>query len=223
MENNAPFVITIGRQLGSSGRLIGQQLAKRLEIAYYDKVVLSQAAEDTGLGRNMFHHANERKGFLRQFIGAVQPFVSGGDFYSGHQLTEENLFTLQSGVIQRVTAERSCVIVGRAADYILRDHPRCAKIFITANMEDRVRRVMDQKKVDYKNAVKIINHVDNQRSSYYNFHTNNTWGNAEAYDLCVNISSLGADATLDLVTDFVCKKLRIELPDASTPSIPEVF
>lgn len=220
MENNTPFVITIGRQLGSGGRILGQQLAQRLNIAYYDKIVLSQAAEDTGLGRNVFHHSNDKKGFLRQFIGAVQPFVGGGDFYASHQLTEENLFTLQSGVIRKVANERPCVIVGRAADYILREHANCVKIFITANHEDRVRRVMDQKKVDYKNAVKIINQVDNQRSSYYNFHTDVTWGSAEAYDLCINISALGAEETLNVITDFVCRKLQIELPENQTPFIP---
>ena len=223
MENNTPYVITIGRQLGSGGRLLGQQLSKRLDVAYYDKVVLSQAAEDTGLGRNVFHHTNDRKGFLRQFIGAVQPFVGGGDFYASHQLSEENLFTLQSGVIKRIANERSCVIVGRAADYILRDHQRCAKIFITANAEDRVRRVMDQKKIDYKSAMKMINHVDNQRSGYYNFHTGNTWGSAETYDLCINISALGAEETLEFIADFVCRKLQIEAPKHESPSIPEVF
>lgn len=227
MDNtpSLPYVITIGRQYGSNGRHLGQDLAQQLGIAYYDKVVLSQAAEDTGIGRNVFQHVSPHKGFIRQFIGAVQPFISGDDFY-GPQLTQETRFSLQSALIQRLANERSCVIVGRAADYILKDCPRRTSIFITADMSARIRHVMDDKKVDFKTAQRRIKHTDNKRASYYNFHSNSTWGSADNYDLCINISALGYQNTLNLIVNFIRQHQQLppnETPHQSNPPIPEVF
>lgn len=225
MDNRTPYVITIGRQYGSNGRRLGQDIAQELGIAYYDKVILSQAAEDTGLGRNVFQHTSTSRGFIRQFIGAVQPFISGDDFY-GPQLSEDNRFSLQSALIKRLAGERSCVIVGRAADHILQDHPQRTSIFISADMPDRIRRVMDEKKVDLKAAQRHIKQTDNKRAGYYNFHTNNTWGSADNYDLCINISTLGYKKTLDLIVGFIRQHQQLDTPKATSennPPIPEVF
>lgn len=222
-SESTPFVITIARQMGSGGRQLAQTLAQHYGVAYYDKTVLSQAAEETGLGRNVFHHNDDRKGFVRQIIHAVQPFIGGGDFYSNSQLSDENIFSLQSAVIRRLASERSCVIVGRAADFILRDHPRCIRIFITANMEDRVRRVMDEKKIDFRNATRLIDHVDEQRAAYYNFYADSNWGNADTYDLCINVSALGAESTLEFVKSFIDRRLFDAPVDAEPTPMPEVF
>lgn len=220
-STSSTYVITIGRQYGSNGRRMGQDIAQRLGIAYYDKVILSQAAEDTGLGRNVFHHTAPPKGFLRQVIGAVQPFIGGGDFYAP-QLTDDDRFSLQSALIKRLAAERSCVIVGRAADHILKDTPNLTTIFITADMPDRIRRVMDEKKVDLKTAQRHIKQVDNERSGYYTFHTGNTWGSADSYHLCINASALGYEQTLDLIVDFIRRHQHLALPDTAAPAMPPV-
>lgn len=226
MDSSTPFVITISRHYGTAGRLIGQAIARNFDIAYYDKDVLSQAAEETGLGPRMFHHTDthnfDRKGLIRQFVNAVQPFLGGGDFYSS-QLTDENIFTLQSGVIQKLASEHSCVIVGRAADHILRNHPKHVNIFITANLEDRIRRVMDEKKVEFKIAQKLIKQVDNQRANYYNFHADTTWAAAENYDLCLNTSALGREKSTQFIIDFISSKLHIPPPTAPSPAVPEIF
>lgn len=227
MNNTSPFIITIGRHYGSAGRFIGQTIAQHFGIAYYDKVVLSQAAEGSGLGPGVFHlpdtHSFDRKGFMRQVIGAIQPFIGGGDFYSNSQLSDENIFSLQSGIIKKLATEHPCVIVGRAADHILRDHPRHISIFITANIEDRIRQVMDEKKIDFKTAQKLIKQVDNQRASYYNFHSNNTWAAAETYDLCINVSTLGREKTTRFIIDFISEKFGIDAAPASHTAAPEVF
>lgn len=221
-DTSSPFVITIGRLSGTGGRQFGRELATRLGIAYYDKDILSRAAADTGLGPNVFHHNNDKRGFLRQLVGAVQPFIGGGDFYGGG-LTEENAFTLQSGVIKKLAADHSCVIVGRAADYILAEHPRISRIFLTANTEDRIRRVMDEKKVDFKTARHAMQRVDERRASYYNFHTSGTWGNAENYDLCLNLSTLGTNESLEFALQVLSQQLQVTLESAPTPTVPEVF
>ncbi len=217
-----PYVICIGRQLGSGGRQIGHILAQELDINYYDKEILSIAAEESGLGRNVFERTDEHKGFFRSFLGAVQPFIGGGDFYA-NQLSEENLFTLQSGVIKKLASEHSCLFIGRVADYILRDHPRRITIFISANMEDRARRVMDERKVDFKQAIHLIQEGDNQRAGYYNFYSSGTWGSADTYDLCINSSLLGISETAAFIKEFIAKRINLEfMPDVNQPT-PELF
>lgn len=204
MDTSSPFVINIGRQLGSGGREIGRQLAERFGIAYYDKEILSLAAQETGLGHDVFERKDERKGFLHSVFSVVQPFIGGGgDFYSTHQLSDENVFMLQSRVIQRVASERSCVFIGRVADYILRNHPRHVNLFIAANMEERVLRVMEREKLTMKAAMVRIEESDEQRADYYNFYSSGTWGSADTYDLCINSSVLGLEGTTDFIAQFI--------------------
>ena len=105
-----PFVITVGRQLGSGGRKIGKRLAERFGIAYYDKEILSLAAQESGLGTGVFERSDERKGFLRSIAQVVQPFFGGGGSFYDNQLSDENLFTIQSRVIQKVAANVRCVV-----------------------------------------------------------------------------------------------------------------
>ena len=200
---SSPFVINIGRQLGSGGREIGKRLAERFGIAYYDKEILSLAAQESGLRQGLFERRDEKKGFFRSIFHVVQPFFgSGGDFYE-NQLSEENLFIIQSRVIQRIASERSCVFIGRVADYILREHPRHVNIFITANLDDRIRRIAQRRNVLPKAAQSIIEEADEERATYYNFYSSGTWGAADTYDLCVNSSLLGIDATVDFIAHFI--------------------
>lgn len=221
-RNESPFVITISRQLGSAGRQIGHILAQEYDIAYYDKESLATAAQNTGLGHNVFDRNDKRKGFMRNILGAMQPFIGGGDFYAS-QLSDENLFKLQCGVIQKVAAERSCVFVGRAADDILYGHQRKVSLFICANMEDRIRRVMDMKKVDYRSAMHIIEESDEQRSGYYNFHARGTWGSADSYDLCLNVSTLDMDHCIELIEQYISMKLGIKPKERTEEPSPEFF
>ena len=206
--DNTPFVINIGRQLGSGGSEIAKRLAERFGIACYDKEILSKAAEESGLSPHVFERSDEKKGFFRSVISVVQPFIGGGgDFYN--QLSDENLFTLQSRVIQKVAADRSCIFVGRVADYILRHHPRHVNIFVAADLDDRLRCIMERCGVDKKAARDIIEDSDEQRSDYYNFYSSGTWGSADTYDLCINVSALGLDATVRFISAFVEEKLGI--------------
>lgn len=221
-ESTEPFVITIGRQTGSGGQQIGKILAQRLGIAYYDKAILSQAAEGSEVARKVLERSEGRRNILRQFIGAVQPFVGGGDFYAS-QLSDESLFEVQKGVITKLANEHSSIFVGRMADSILANHPRCVRIFIAANMEDRTRRIMDERKVDFKTAVRIIEETDEERAGYYNFHAETSWGNAESYDLCINVSTLGFHKTIDFIITYATAKLGIKTPSPDTTPCPEIF
>lgn len=217
-----PYVITIGRQTGSGGKIIANALAKRLGIAYYDKDILSQAAEETGLGRNVFHRTSDKRSFFNQFMGAVQPFFGGGDFY-GSQLSDESIYSLQSALIKRLASEHSCVFLGRTADSVLADHPRRIRLFISASESDRIRHIMDEKKLDFKAAAHYVKENDELRSGYYNFYANTNWGSAESYDLCINSTLLGLDGTTDFLYRFVTARLGIATDETPQTDLPELF
>ncbi len=212
MEKN--YVINIGRQLGSGGRAIGHILANDLGIAYYDKEILSLAAKESGMCREVFERSDERNRFLRT-LGNVIPFIGGGATYYSNELSNENLFRIQSEAIRKAATERSCLFLGRCADYVLRDFPRCVNVFISADRADRVRNVCRLSGCDERKAEEMIDRGDAQRADFYNFYSSGTWGAASTYHLCVNSSVLGIERTAELIKDFVAKKL------ASAPAAGE--
>ena len=136
------YVINIGRQLGSGGKEIGEKLAARLGIDFYDKELINLASEESGLCKEFFEKADEKasQGIIGGLFGMRFPFISEGAMPCTNCLSNDALFKVQSDVIRRLAAEKSCVFVGRCADYILREHPRCANVFISATKEDRIAR-----------------------------------------------------------------------------------
>ena len=203
-----PYVICIGRQLGSGGRQIGKILAKNFGIAYYDNEILNLAANHSGMSSEVFMRSDEHRGVLRQILGTFTPVMTGGDIYNS-QLSAEHLFTLQSQAIRKAANEHSCVFIGRAADYVLRQHQRCISVFVSANIEDRINRVMESEKVNQHTARHMLEIGDRKRADFYNFYTQGTWGTADNYHLLINSSILGITATADFIADFAQKALKI--------------
>lgn len=201
-----PFVINIGRSLGSGGRAIGHILASELNIAYYDREILLLAAKESGFCPEVFERSDEKNNFLRT-LGNIIPFIGGSDAFYRNELSNENLFRIQSDAIRKAASEHSCVFIGRCADYVLREHPRCVNVFITADMNDRVERVCNMSECDREKALELIEKADRQRAEFYNFYSSGTWGAASTYHLCVNSSVLGIEATAAFVKEFVLKKL----------------
>ncbi len=206
MEN---FVITIGRSLGSGGRYIGKLLAERFGISYFDKEILALAARESGLCESVFERKDEQKGFMRGVLGQIHNAWDGSGFVS-KGLTEEMLFRMQSDAIRNAAEQGSCIFIGRCADYVLRDHPRLVSVFIAADTEDRIKHIMKRTECDEKTAQKLIAHGDRERTSFYNFYSDRQWGVAATYDLCVNSSRLGLDATADLIANYVRQRLEIK-------------
>lgn len=203
------FVINIGRQLASGGRIIGEELAKSFHIPFYDKEIIKIASQESGLKREFFENADEKKRF--NLLGSLHGWFSGPteEGYLNNYLQSETLFKIQSDVILKLANQHSCVFVGRCADYILREHPRAINIFISANMDDRVERIMEyDKNINAEKAREKIENTDKQRANYYNFYTRKNWGMASSYDLCVNSSIIGIDRTVELIKSFVCEKLK---------------
>ena len=200
------FVITIGRQFGSCGKEIGHALAKRFNIAFYDKELIALASKESGLCQEFFEKADEKNsGNLLQAFAAGFTF---GPFQYNDFLSNDKLFQIQSDVIRKVASEHSCVIVGRCADYILRDNKRCINVFIHASMEERVKTVMNRQQITEQEAHEMIRKMDKTRPNYYNFYSDKEWGVASSYHLSVDSSLLGVEATVDFIEEFVKKALK---------------
>lgn len=196
-------IITIGRQLGSNGRIIGEALAERLGYKFYDKELIAKVAKDNGLSEHLFEGIDEKptNSMLYSLVMGIQ---SGKGLYYQYNdiMNGDNLFKLQSDVIKGIAKEDNCVIVGRCADYILRDHPGLVKVFLYANREERVKTLMARDNMSEKLANSAVSKADKRRSNYYNFYTNNVWGDVNNYHLCLDTASLPTEKCVDILAKF---------------------
>ena len=201
------FIINIGRQLGSGGRSIAAILAKHYGITAYDRNLIELAAKESGLSQEFFENADEKKshGFFHSIFSnrAAANALGGGDSY----LSNDALFKVQSDIIRDLAERESCIFVGRCADYILREHSRCINLFFTANLEDRIARMANEKGITPEQAEELIEKTDRRRADYYNFYSGKTWGAAESYDLCINTSLLGFEGTAKMLIEFIESKV----------------
>ena len=202
------FVITIGRQFGGGGRELGHRLAEAFGIPYYDKELIAEASKESGLDPEYFEKADEQApGSLIRALGASL-MMSGGAVGAENALAGENIFKFQSDVIREVAKNGSCVIVGRCADYILRNEPLCISIFICASDDDRINRVMRcHGAKSPKEAQEMMRKTDKKRAGYYNFYTDKTWGSATSYNLCIDSSVLGIEKTVGVIRDYVEQRI----------------
>ena len=203
------ILITIGRQYGSGGRFVGKKLAAHLGIAFYEKEVLNLASKESGICGEFFEKADERySGSLLKAI-AMGFSMNNAIFQSNDYLSNESLFQIQSDVIRKVAAEQSWIIVGRWADYILRDNPRCVNVFIFSSREDCIARLCHLHSISEDAAEEKMNKADKRRAEYYNYYSYKTWGAAATYHLCIDSSVLGIDETVSYIEEFVRKKLKL--------------
>ena len=205
------FVITIGRQYGRGGREIGRLVADALGIKYYDKELLTEAAKASGVKPEIFEAADERSpSFFSNIWSFNLGFNSGSYLIGNSPVSDEKIYAAQSNVMKNLARQSSCVIVGRSADYVLREHPALISVFIHSSIEQRIIRIMNRTNIDSaEKAREIAAKKDKLRASYYNFYTDKTWGAASSYDLSIDSSKLSNDAISRLIVNYV--KARIEL------------
>lgn len=206
------YVISIGRELGSGGKAIGEIIAKKLNIPIYDRRLIQMAAKESGFDQSVFKKADEvpARGFMTHVIRSLaSPFATFGSLYN-NSISNESLFKVQSDIILDKAQTENCIIVGRCSDYILREHPRHLSVFIRANYDDRVKYLMERNGISSQEAKELIEHTDAIRSDFHNFYAETSWGDARAYDMCVNSSILGIEKTAELVMDFAIKALSIQ-------------
>ncbi|MBO5181588.1 MAG: cytidylate kinase-like family protein [Paraprevotella sp.] len=208
MKTTEKFVINVGRQLGSGGRYIGERLAKAFDIKFYDKELLELAAQESGFNKKFFERTDEEHNLFQQLASAF-PFLNSGINPYDNMLSSESLFKIQSDAIRKAAEQQSCVFVGRCADYILRDNPRCVNIFISANLNDRIKRICQLTGITETEAEKRIMEGDKRRAAYYNYYSAGEWGKAETYHLCINSSVLGLERTTEYIQEFITQKLML--------------
>lgn len=190
------FVITIGRQLGAGGRLLAEELGRRLGVPVYNRELVEEAAHQSGLCKGLFEKADEHESNITPLGTGIWSF---GSMMSPGYINNDTLFSIQSQTIESLAKKGSCVIVGRCADYVLREHEGLLSVFVTASEEDRVARICASCGKDEKVCRNHIANAERKRASYYNYYTFKTWGAAESYDLCVNSSLLGIEGCADVV------------------------
>ena len=190
-------IITISREFGSGGRFIGEEVAKKLGIAYYDKNIISQIAEKSGLSPEYIQENAE----LSPKKGLFAYAFSGRDITG--KSVEDMVYEAQRNIILELAEKEPCVIIGRNADYILKDRDDVLNVFIHGDMPEKIKRITGLYNVKEKEAVKTMADTDKRRRTNYNFYTDQNWGKASNYTLCLNSSQLGYDRCEMIIMECV--------------------
>ena len=190
-------IITISREFGSGGRFIGEEVAKKLGIAYYDKNIINEIAEKSGLSPEYIQENAE----LSPKRGLFAYAFAGRDITG--KSVEDMVYEAQRKVILDLAEKESCVIIGRNADYILKDRDDVLNVFIHGNMPEKTQRIIRLYNVDEKKAVKMMADTDKRRMTNYNFYTEHKWGKASNYTLCLNSSQLGYDRCEKIIMECI--------------------
>ena len=194
-------IITIARQYGSGGREIGERVAEILGIPIYDKEIITHAAEKGNLNEDVLKSADESATNSLLYTLAMGSNVLGTTMHFGYKMPiNDKLFILQSELIKEYAEKGSCVIIGRCSDYVLRDNDGIFRIFIYGDLEHRKERVAARHpEIKSSQIIDVINKTDKRRASYYNFYTGAKWGKYDNYDMAINSSTLGIEATAHLI------------------------
>lgn len=192
-------IITIGRQFGSGGHEIGELLAKKLGIPFYDRNLVKMAAEELHITEEQAELEDEKK--LMSIVsnynlatGGYNDFMANAEFYAP---VGRDLYAVQSAIIKKLAQKGSCVIVGRCADYVLKDYPGCINVFICASKEDRKNRVMDKYHLSERKAAEKMKKIDRERKYYYETYSGKEWGSIQSHQILMNSSLLGKEKIVE--------------------------
>ena len=190
------FIITIGRSYGSGGRMVGQKIAEDLGVKCYNSELLIEAAKESGLCNEVFQKADEKP------ISAFLSFAAT-KYESGEMPLNHKVFLAQMQTIKKIAERESCVIVGRCADYVLRNRDDVINVFIHAPLENRVQRVIERDGVVPGKAEKRVKRIDKERASYYNFYSTKKWGASESYDICLDSAKFGIEGCAKIIESLI--------------------
>ncbi len=194
------YIITISREYGSGGRFIGKLIAEKLGISFYDSELLTKASDLTGISKTCMENYDETK---------ESAFSYAQGLYGMDMSLGQKVFLAQFETIRKISESESCVIVGRCADYVLRDYPNLVKVFICAPMEDKVKRAVEFYNISPNKAESVIRKKNKKRRSYYNFYTDKDWGKPSDYDLCVN-SKNGIENAVEAICAYTKRRFNLK-------------
>lgn len=197
------MIYTIGRQFGSGGREIGYQLSQRLGIPFYDRELVELASRKSGICEELFENNEEKTTTSLLYSMVMGTYTYGGMMAAPATMPIGNrIFLAQFETIQSLAAQGPCVIVGRCADYALRERTDCIHVFIWADLPNRVKRICERNQVDEEKAREMIAKTDKGRASYYNFYTNKKWGATESYHLALDSGRVGVEGAVQIIQKF---------------------
>lgn len=197
-------VITISRQYGSGGREIGEKLAEKLGIPFYDNEIIARAAKDTGFAETAFKNAESKATNSLLYSIAMGMNTYGNQDLGFTRLSlDDQIYIAQSNVVRKVAMEGPCVIVGRCADYVLKDFDKAVHVFIWADFDVRVNRAIEVYDLDPKKAKDSVLKIDKRRANYYNYHSSEKWGMADNYHISIKSDYAGIDTSVECIAEFV--------------------
>ena len=204
------IIITIARQYGSGGREIGARVAELLGIPLYDKELITDTAAKSSLHSEVIRQADETAANSLLYTLAMGSNVLGTTMHFGYKMPlNDKLFILQSEAIKDYAKAGSCVIIGRCADYVLRDEESIFRVFVYGDLDHRQQRILERHpEIKSSQVIDVINKTDKRRASYYNFYTGNKWGKYDNYDMAINSSTLGIDGTAQIIYASVSKLIE---------------
>ncbi len=215
MNRNEKFVITINRELGSGGRSVGHRLAERLDVKFYDKAVIKGLKEKYHLTTEEIEKLKgQKEGWWAEFQRKVVPFAEIDSPYSSSMgnepeiITTEEVFKAEKEIIKAITDNESCVITGRSAFYVLKEHPNHLSILIQAPMEQRIQRVMKKQELSREAAIKAIKQVDERRENYVQKFCGTSRYDTRNYDLVISMEHLKEDDAVDIILDYIFRQSR---------------
>ena len=197
------IIISIGRQYGSGGREIGKRLAEEFGIDFYDKELITLAAKQSGFSEEILKENDENHNGSFLYSLVMGTYTGGNNLPLNHKL-----FLAQFDTIKKLAEEKSCVIIGRCADYALEYNPNCVKVFIHADIDTRIKRAIEEYGVSPDKVEEVLKKTDKKRESYYNFYTGKKWGLMENYDITINSSFSGIDGAVRVIADLVREKMN---------------
>lgn len=208
-NQDCKYVITVGRQFGSGGREFARHIADAFEIGYYDKELLLEAARHAGVDAGFFERSDEK---FPTFTGGGFSFnmgISSMPWYTPSSISDESIYRDMSDVIKEIADRGPCVIVGRSADYVLRDSGiPTVNLFIHAPMEECVKRILRRRdKLKEQDAKSLAEKTNKLRANYYNFYTDKRWGMASSYDLCLDSSLLPMEGMVDVLARYIERRM----------------
>ena len=203
------LIIALNREYGSGGKEIAEKLGKRLGIRTYDEDIADLAARRSGIRKDYFEKVDEKPTDSFLYMLAMNTFTMNTSMNPfENTLSSDKLFNKQAEVIQEIADENDCIIIGRCAGYILRDEPKCVKVYISADKDFRTKRIMASDHLDEKEAQKKIHSMDKKRDSYLGYSTGQDWKACHTYDLAISTSALGIDKAVDLICQYIELKFK---------------
>ena len=192
-ELDRNIVITISREYGSGGRYIGRLIAEKLGIKLYDKDFVEKLAEETGLSQEYIENNEQKRNALASL---------NYGYYSEFNNSDE-LFIKESELIKEVANKEACVIVGRCADFILKDRENVLRVFVYSNIEDKVKRAIEFYGLNKTKAKKEITRIDKLRANHYKYYTDKDWKDSNNYDICINSDSIGVENSAEMICKII--------------------